>query len=126
MEMVVIFFHWKKLMAREIFLAYSFFRHKTQEWLMEFETKVIVSGRVTESGRLSLPAEMRRKVGLDKGGPVRIDIVDGSIRITTMNEVKDRVRNLARSSGLTKKASVAGFLDWRAEERAVESKGKKR
>ncbi len=126
MEMVVIFFHWEKLMARENFLAYNFFRHKTQEWLMEFETKVIVSGRVTESGRLSLPAEMRRKVGLDKGGPVRIDIVDGSIRITTMNEVKDRVRNLARSSGLTKKASVAGFLDWRAEERAVESKGKKR
>lgn len=93
---------------------------------MELELKSALSGRVTESGRLSLPAELRRKVGLDKGGPVRIDIVDGSIRITTMNEVKDRIRNLARSSGLTKKASVAGFLDWRIEERSVESKGKKR
>jgi bifunctional DNA-binding transcriptional regulator/antitoxin component of YhaV-PrlF toxin-antitoxin module len=93
---------------------------------MELETKSILSGRVTESGRLSLPAELRRKVGLDKGGPVRIDIVDGSIRITTMNEVKERIRNLARESGLTKKASVAGFLDWRAEERQTETKGKKR
>jgi bifunctional DNA-binding transcriptional regulator/antitoxin component of YhaV-PrlF toxin-antitoxin module len=107
-------------------MAYSFVSHKLEEWPMELETKSILSGRVTESGRLSLPAELRRKVGLDKGGPVRIDIVDGSIRITTMNEVKERIRNLARESGLTKKASVAGFLDWRAEERQTETKGKKR
>ena len=93
---------------------------------MDVEHKSTHSGRVTESGRLSLPAELRRKVGLDKGGPVRIGIVDGSIRITTMNEVKDRIRNLARSSGLTKKASVADFLDWRADERTVENKAKKR
>jgi bifunctional DNA-binding transcriptional regulator/antitoxin component of YhaV-PrlF toxin-antitoxin module len=73
-------------------------RHNFKEWPMELETKSILSGRVTESGRLSLPAELRRRVGLDKGGPVRIDIVDGSIRITTMNEVKERIRNLARES----------------------------
>ena len=52
--------------------------------------------------------------------------MDGSIRITTMNEVKERIRSLARESGLTKKASVAGFLDWRADERQTEAKGKKR
>jgi bifunctional DNA-binding transcriptional regulator/antitoxin component of YhaV-PrlF toxin-antitoxin module len=92
---------------------------------MDVETKTMLSGRVTESGRLSLPAELRRRVGLDKGGPVRIDIVDGSIRITTMNEVKQRIRNLAKSTGLTKQASVAGFLDWRADERHAEAKGKK-
>jgi bifunctional DNA-binding transcriptional regulator/antitoxin component of YhaV-PrlF toxin-antitoxin module len=93
---------------------------------LELETKSILSGRVTESGRLSLPAELRRRVGLDKGGPVRIDIIDGSIRITTMNEVKERVRGIARESGLTKKASVADFLEWRADERQTEAKGKKR
>jgi bifunctional DNA-binding transcriptional regulator/antitoxin component of YhaV-PrlF toxin-antitoxin module len=93
---------------------------------MELEHKQSLSGRVTESGRLSLPAEVRRKVGLDKGGPVRIDIVDGSIRITTMSEVKDRIRNLAQKSGLTKKASVADFLVWRGDERKSEAKGKKR
>ncbi len=93
---------------------------------MAMENKSALSGRVTESGRLSLPADLRRKVGLDKGGPVRIDIVDGSIRITTLNEVKERIHNLARKSGLTKKASVSGFLEWRNEERLAESKGKKR
>jgi bifunctional DNA-binding transcriptional regulator/antitoxin component of YhaV-PrlF toxin-antitoxin module len=107
-------------------LAYDFLRHKLQEWLMSLDVKSTLSGRVTESGRLSLPAELRRKVGLDKGGPVRIDIVDGSIRITTMNEVKDRIRSLAQSSGLAKKASVSGFLDWRADERRAEAKGKKK
>ena len=82
-----------------------------------------LSGRVSASGRLSLPAEVRREVGLEKGGAVRIDLVDGSIRIRTMSEVKDHIRALARDSGLTGKASVADFLSWRDEERAAETKG---
>lgn len=82
-----------------------------------------LKGRVTESGRLSLPAEVRREVGLEKGGPVRIDLVDGSIRIRTMSEIKDRIRSLARDSGLAGKASVADFLSWRADERSSEADG---
>jgi bifunctional DNA-binding transcriptional regulator/antitoxin component of YhaV-PrlF toxin-antitoxin module len=82
-------------------------------------------GRVSESGRLSLPAEVRREVGLEKGGPVRIDLVDGSIRIRTMSEIKDRIQAMARDSGLTEKASVAGFLSRRADERTSEAKGVK-
>lgn len=79
-------------------------------------------GHVSETGRVSLPAELRRAVGLEHGGPVRIEIVDGTIRIRTMKEVKDRIRALARDSGLVDKASVADFLDWRAAERASEAK----
>jgi bifunctional DNA-binding transcriptional regulator/antitoxin component of YhaV-PrlF toxin-antitoxin module len=85
-----------------------------------------LAGRVSASGRLSLPAEVRREVGLEKGGPVRIDLIDGSIRIRTMGEVKDRIRALARSTGLTGNASVSDFLGWRADERAAEAKGAKR
>lgn len=81
-----------------------------------------VRGHVSESGRLSLPAELRRAVGLERGGPVRIELVDGVIRIRTMKEVKDRIRALARESGLAERASVSGFLGWRADERAKESK----
>lgn len=76
---------------------------------------------VSETGRLSLPVELRRAVGLEKGGPVRIEIVDGAIRIRTMTEVRDRIRALARNSGLADKASVADFLGWRAAERADEA-----
>ncbi len=83
-------------------------------------------GHVSEAGRLSLPAELRRAVGLERGGPVRIELIDGMIRIRTMQDVKDRIRALARDSGLADKASVADFLDYRAAERAdeVEKAGK--
>lgn len=80
-----------------------------------------VRGHVSETGRLSLPAELRRAVGLERGGPVRIEVVDGTIRIRTMKEVKDHIRALARESGLAEKASVADFLGWRAGERADEA-----
>jgi bifunctional DNA-binding transcriptional regulator/antitoxin component of YhaV-PrlF toxin-antitoxin module len=78
-------------------------------------------GRVSETGRLSLPAELRREVGLEKGGVVRIEVVDGAIRIRTMKDVKDHVRELARATGLADKASVAGFLAFREEERTREA-----
>jgi bifunctional DNA-binding transcriptional regulator/antitoxin component of YhaV-PrlF toxin-antitoxin module len=77
-------------------------------------------GHVSETGRLSLPAEVRRAVGLERGGPVRIEVIDGAIRIRTMKEVKERIRALARKSGLADKASVSDFLGWRAAERADE------
>jgi AbrB family looped-hinge helix DNA binding protein len=73
-------------------------------------------GRVTESGRLSLPAEVRRRVGLEKGGLVRIEVVDGVIQIRTMKDVMEQIRTLARDTGLAEKASVADFLAWRDEE----------
>lgn len=78
-------------------------------------------GHVSKTGRLSLPAELRRAVGLERGGPVRIELVDGAIRIRTMGEVKERIRALARESGLADRASVSGFLAWRASERADEA-----
>lgn len=77
-------------------------------------------GRVSEAGRLSLPAELRRAVGLERGGLVRIEIVDGAIRIRTMKEVRDHIRALARESGLMEKTSVADFIRYRATERAEE------
>jgi len=81
-----------------------------------------VRGHVSEAGRLSLPAKLRRAVGLERGGPVRIELVDGAIHIRTMKEVKDRIRALARETGLSEKASVADFLGWRAAERTRETK----
>ena len=39
-----------------------------------------------------------------------------------MREVRERIRTLARESGLADKASVADFVDWRAAERAREAR----
>ncbi|MFP3944512.1 MAG: AbrB/MazE/SpoVT family DNA-binding domain-containing protein, partial [Alphaproteobacteria bacterium] len=81
-----------------------------------------VHARVSETGRLSLPAEVRRKVGLEKGGMVHIEVVDGVIRIRTMKDVMKEIQALARSTGFADRASVADFSAFRAEERARESR----
>lgn len=80
-------------------------------------------GRVSGTGRLSLPADLRRAVGLEKGGLVRIEVIDGAIRIKTMKDVKEKVREIARSTGLADNASVGDFLSWRAGERQAETGG---
>lgn len=56
-----------------------------------------VPARVSESGRLSLPADIRRAVGLDRGGPVVVELVDGEIRIRTVAEVVARAQVMTRA-----------------------------
>ena len=55
-----------------------------------------VQGRVSESGRLSIPAEFRKAVGLEHGGDVVIELVGREIRIRTINEVVAQVQAIAR------------------------------
>ena len=38
-----------------------------------------------------------------------------------MSEIKNRIREVARVSRLTERASVADFLSWRAEDRITEA-----
>ena len=80
-----------------------------------------VRGRVNEDGRLDLPIAVRRAVGLESGGEVSLEVIDGAIHVRSAAELKDRVRRIARESGLAARASVADFLDWRAGERAKEA-----
>jgi AbrB family looped-hinge helix DNA binding protein len=78
------------------------------------------SVRVSETGRLSLPADMRRKLGLEKGGVVQLEIVDGDLRIRTMKAVIERVQKMARESGWAQKTSVADFIAERRENARLE------
>lgn len=103
-------------MAWALFLAVNLMVHDAGggPWAGVTFGRPSLSGRVSDSGGLSLPAELRREVGPQKGGLVRIGLVDGSIRIRTMSEIRDRIRMLARDSGLTDTASVANLLSSRA------------
>jgi AbrB family looped-hinge helix DNA binding protein len=76
--------------------------------------------RVTESGRLSIPADMRRELGLEKGGAVSLELVDGGLQLRTNRDVRARIRKLADELGWTGKASVDDFLSWKREEAARE------
>ena len=53
-------------------------------------------GRVSESGRLSLPAEFRKAFGLTRGGNIVIELDEGEIRIRTVHETVARAQELSR------------------------------
>ena len=69
--------------------------------------------KVSPSGRLSLPAEIRRAAGLEGGGVVVLDVKDGAIRLRTIDEALASARAAARK--LTGNLSVDDFLRFRRD-----------
>jgi AbrB family looped-hinge helix DNA binding protein len=76
-----------------------------------------IRGRVSESGRLSIPAEFRKAVGLERGGDVVVELNGREIRIRTVDEVIAQAQALTRRlMGDKPSASVAAFLAERRRE----------
>ncbi|HZS82688.1 MAG TPA: AbrB/MazE/SpoVT family DNA-binding domain-containing protein [Stellaceae bacterium] len=73
--------------------------------------------KVSESGRLSIPAEFRKAAGIEHGGDVIVELIGHEIRIRTVDEVIAHAQELtARLLKGKKGASVDDFLaDRRAE-----------
>ena len=78
-------------------------------------------GRVSESGRLSLPAEFRKAVGLERGGDVMVELDGKVIRIRTFDEVIAEAQALSRKLlGDGPGTSVDDFIAERHREAAKE------
>lgn len=75
-----------------------------------------VKATVSESGRLSIPAEMRREMGIEKGGVVQLEMVDGKLEVLTTRSAILRIQKMARDDGWHQKVSVDDFIAWRREE----------
>ena len=70
-----------------------------------------VRAKVSEAGRLNIPAEFRKAVGLERGGDVVVELDGREIRIRTVDEVASRARALTRRLlGDRPEASVETFL----------------
>lgn len=79
----------------------------------------VIRAKVSESGRLQLPAEMRRATGLEHGGEVVVELVGKEIRVRTLQESIARAQELARRIlGDTPQASVDDFLATRRRDEA--------
>src|SRR5438309_11495207 len=63
---------------------------------MSAQAKRAVRGHVSSSGRLSLPAEFRKAIGLERGGNVIVELDGNDIRIRTINEAVARAQAIAR------------------------------
>jgi AbrB family looped-hinge helix DNA binding protein len=74
-------------------------------------------GRVSPTGRISLPADFRNAVGLERGRNVVLELDDGEIRIRTVPEVVARAQALSRRLLAGKPdVSVDEFLAQRRED----------
>jgi AbrB family looped-hinge helix DNA binding protein len=71
-----------------------------------------IKANVSDSGRVSLPAEFRRALGLEHGGAVVIELADNEIRIRTPAEGLRRAQEMARRV-LGPNASSKDFIAWR-------------
>ena len=73
--------------------------------------------KVSKTGRLSIPAHIRKAVGLERGGDVVVELEDGDIRIRTVDEVVARAQTLTRRLlGGKPEGSVDAFLAERRRE----------
>jgi AbrB family looped-hinge helix DNA binding protein len=77
---------------------------------------------VAENGRLCLPAELRRALGLERGGPVTLELEDGQVRLLTVAARVRRAQELTRQAFAGKRMpTVDEFIAWKREQAALEA-----
>lgn len=57
-----------------------------------------MKGRIVSGGRLQIPADVRRELGLVDGDDVRLEVVDGELRVRSFGAALARVRALVSDS----------------------------
>ncbi len=72
--------------------------------------------RISEGGKMNIPAQIRREVGLEYGGPVMMSVVDGEIRMRPLRHVLTDLQGDARAVFAGTGESVDRFLTERRQE----------
>ncbi|WP_420606292.1 AbrB/MazE/SpoVT family DNA-binding domain-containing protein [Novosphingopyxis sp.] len=76
-----------------------------------------VQVNITANGRMSLPAHIRRRLGLSAGGSVFLEETEDGVVIRTAAQAVARAQELARKfTGNNDDASVSAFLEKRVAE----------
>ncbi|MBM3572358.1 MAG: AbrB/MazE/SpoVT family DNA-binding domain-containing protein [Alphaproteobacteria bacterium] len=76
-----------------------------------------IRAKISDSGRLSIPASFRRAIGLNGGGDVIVELAGREIRVRTLDEVIGGAQELTRRLlGKKTDASVAAFIAGRRGE----------
>jgi len=78
---------------------------------------VTVQVNITPNGRMSLPADIRKRLGLVEGGAVYLDETEDGIVLRTAAQAVARAQALAKQyTGGNRESSVDAFLDRRRED----------
>ncbi|HEY5070786.1 MAG TPA: AbrB/MazE/SpoVT family DNA-binding domain-containing protein [Caulobacteraceae bacterium] len=75
-----------------------------------------ISTRISENGRITVPARMRAAAGLECGAEVVLELVDGEVHLRSLARTMDRAREKSRAL-LAGKKNV-GVDDFLADRRA--------
>ena len=65
---------------------------------------------ITATGRMSLPADIRKRLGLSNGGSVYVDETPDGIIVRTAEQIVAHARSLARQYDKVEGGSVDDFL----------------
>ncbi len=79
-----------------------------------------VSTKISDGGRVVIPAEYRRALGLEAGDEVIIRVVDGELRIMTRAEAVRRAQAIVRRKVDRNRSLVDELLNERRAEAADE------
>ena len=79
-----------------------------------------ISTKIADGGRVVIPAEHRRALGLEVGDEVIIRVVDGELRILTRAEAIRRAQSLVRRKAKKGRSLVDELTNERRTEAANE------
>lgn len=80
----------------------------------------VITTKVTEGGRIVIPAKLRERLGIEIGESVSMRIQDNSLQITTQREALRRLRELVRTRVPEGVSLVDELIKERREEAANE------
>ncbi|HEX2527829.1 MAG TPA: AbrB/MazE/SpoVT family DNA-binding domain-containing protein [Geminicoccus sp.] len=81
---------------------------------------------VAENGRVSLPIDLRRVLGLERGGSITLELDDDEVKILTVAARVRRAQALAKKALAGKSISVDDFLSYKREQLRLEEAKMKR
>lgn len=56
----------------------------------------VTRSKVTQGGRVVIPAALRRQLGLEPGTEILLDIADGALRVRSLRQALESARSLVR------------------------------
>ncbi len=86
-------------------------------------SKMPVVTKVSELGKINIPAQIRRQTGLERGGPVVMTVVAGEIRLRPVRTVLTSLQSDADSVFSGSGETVERFLAERRAEAARDEYG---
>ena len=75
-----------------------------------------IKTKVTEGGRIVLPAKMRKAAGIEIGNNVTITLKDGSLQITTRDQAIRRIEEVMKEYIVRGRSVVDELIAERREE----------